>query len=291
MLLKTPNSEPIKTLHRMKKIVLITGATGAIGRATAMELAKNNCQLILLGRNSEKLSLVKSVIIKETGNTDIDIFIAELSEPKSIHQTALEIKKKFNSLNGLINIAAIFKKNRLENSSGLEYMFATNHLGPFVLTAEFLDLLKAGKPSRVLTVSAPSTTKINFNDISGKKKFSAGFLGAFGASKMMNLMFTYALARRLEGTGVTASVFHPGLVKSNLTKEMPAFLNFIFKQISNKPDKAAKTLCSLTIDKKYENSNGTFLTLGGKEIKSNEYSRNIDLQEKLWTISEQLMKY
>ena len=275
----------------MKKIVLITGATGAIGRATAMELAKHNCQLILLGRNSEKLSVAKSEITKETGNADIDIFIAELSEPKSIHQAALEIKKKYNSLNGLINVAAIFKKNRLENSSGLEYMFATNHLGPFVLTAEFLDLLKAGKPSRVLTVSAPSTTKINFDDISGKKKFSAGFLGAFGASKMMNLMFTYALARRLEGTGVTASVFHPGLVKSNLTKEMPAFLYFIFKQISNKPDKAAKTLCSLTIDKNYENSNGTFLTLGGKEIKSNVYSKNQDLQEKLWTISEQLMKY
>jgi NAD(P)-dependent dehydrogenase (short-subunit alcohol dehydrogenase family) len=275
----------------MKKIVLITGATGAIGRATAMELSKNNCQLILLGRNSEKLSVAKSEIIKATGNTDIDIYIAELSEPKSIHQAALEIKKKYNSLNGLINIAAIFKNTRLENSSGLEYMFATNHLGPFVLTMEFLDLLKAGKPSRVLTVSAPSTTKINFDDINGKKKFSAGFMGAFGASKMMNLMFTYALARRLEGTGVTASVFHPGLVKSNLTKEMPAFLYNIFQLISNKPDKAAKTLCSLTIDKNYENSNGNFLTLGGKEIKSNDYSKNKDLQEKLWTISEQLMKY
>jgi len=275
----------------MKKNILITGATGTIGKATAMELAKNNCQLILLGRNFEKLSAVKSEIIKETGNSDIDMYIAELSEPKSIHQAVLEIKKRYNSLNGLINVAAIFKNNRLENSSGLEYMFATNHLGPFVLTVECLDLLKAGKPSRVLTVSAPSTTKINFDDINGKKKFSAGFMGAFGASKMMNLMFTYALARRLEGTGVTAGVFHPGLVKSNLTNEMPAFLNYIFKQISNKPDKAAKTLCSLAIDKNYENSNGTFLTLGGKEIKSNEYSKNQDLQEKLWTISEQLMKY
>lgn len=107
------------------------------------------------------------------------MFIADLSEPKSIHQAALEIKKKYNTLNGLVNVAAVFKKNRLENSSGLEYMFATNHLGTFVLT----------------------------------------------------------------------------------------------------------------IDKRYENSNGTFLTLGGKEIKSNEYSKNKDLQEKLWLISEQLVKY
>jgi NAD(P)-dependent dehydrogenase (short-subunit alcohol dehydrogenase family) len=246
--------------------------------------------LILLGRNPEKLSTIKSEIINATGNTNIDIFIAELSEPKSIRRATAEIKKKYTSLNGLLNIAAIFKKNRLENSAGLEYMFATNHLGPFVLTTGLLDLLKAGKPSRVLTVSAPSTTKINFEDISGNKKFSAGFMGAFGSSKMMNLMFTYALARRLEGTGVSADVFHPGLVKSNLTNEMPAFLDFIFKLISSKPEKAAKTLCSLTIDNKYERSNGTFLTLGGKEIKSNAYSKNKDLQERLWTLSEQLTK-
>lgn len=268
----------------------MTGATGAIGGATAIELAKNDCQLILLGRNYEKLSATKSSIMEASGNADVDIYIAELSEPESIHQAASEIKKKYSCLNGLINLAAIFRKNRLENSTGLEYMFATNHLGPFMLTNEFLDLLKAGKPSRVITVSAPSTTKINFEDINGKNKFSAGFMGAFGASKMMNLMFTYALARRVEGSGVTANVFHPGLVKSDITNEMPAYINFIFKQISRKPDAAAKNLCSLIIDKKYESTNGTFLTLGGKEIKSNEYSKNIDLQEKLWKISEQLIK-
>jgi NAD(P)-dependent dehydrogenase (short-subunit alcohol dehydrogenase family) len=278
----------IQQVISMKKIVLMTGATGTIGRATALELAKNDCHLILLGRNSAKLSSAKSAIINETGNTDIDIYIADLSEPKSIHQAASEIKKKYTTLNGLINVAAIFKKNRLENSEGLEYMFATNHLGPFILTTEVLDLLRAGKPSKVVTVSAPSTTKINFDDITGKNKFSAGFMGAFGASKMMNLMFTYALARRLEGTGVTTNVFHPGLVKSDLTNEMPAILNFIFKLISKKPDNAAKTLCSLMIDTKFESSNGTFLTLDGKEIKSTEYSKSKELQEKLWTVSEQL---
>ena len=270
------------------KTVLITGATGAIGKATALELAKNNCQLILLGRDNEKLSAVKSEITRSTGNNNIDVVVADLSEPKSIKQAVAEIKKKNSSLNALINIAGIFKSKRLENSSGLEYMFATNQMGPFILTNEVLDLLKAGKPSRVITVSAPSTTKINFDDINGKKKFSAGFMGAFGASKMMNLLFTYALARRLKGTGVTTNVFHPGLVKSTLTIEMPAFLNFIIQILSKKPDKAAKMLCSLAIDKEYQDSNGKFLTLGGKELKSNEYSRDKDLQEKLWEISEQL---
>lgn len=273
----------------MKKTVLITGATGTIGKAAAMELANQNCHLILLGRNSRKLSAVRDEIIKATTNNHIDIVVADLSEPQSVLKATAEIKSKYTSLNTLINVAAVFRRDRLENSMELEYMFATNHLGPFILTYELLDLLKSNKPSRVITVSAPSTTKIKFGDLQGKKKFSAGFMGAFGASKMMNLMFTYSLAQRLEGTGVTANVFHPGLVKSDLTREMPALMNFIFKKISSKPDKAAKMLCKLAIDEEYKNSNGKFLTLEGKELKPNTYSQNKDLQEKLWTLSEEFM--
>lgn len=272
----------------MKKTVLLTGATGAIGKATAFELAKENCQLILLGRNADKLTTLKAEITAATGNTDIDVIVADLSEGQAIKKAAEEIKGKYSALHAIVNIAAIFTSKRRENSAGQEYMFATNHLSAFILTNEMLDLLKAGTPSRVVTVSAPSVTKINFDDVQGKKKFSAGFTGAFGASKMMNIMFTYALARRLEGTGVTTSVYHPGLVKSELTNEMPAFLNFIFKQISSKPDKAAKMLCRLAIGSEYANSNGTFFKFDGKEIKSNAYSYDTALQEKLWTLSEQL---
>jgi NAD(P)-dependent dehydrogenase (short-subunit alcohol dehydrogenase family) len=115
-------------------------------------------------------------------------------------------------------------------------------------------------------------------------------MGAFGASKMMNIKFTYELSRRLYGTGVTANVFYPGLVKSNLTKEMPAVLNFIFRQISNKPDKAAKGIADLVMDNRFKNSNGIFYKFNGEEIKSSKYSYDETLQKKLWTISEQLSK-
>jgi NAD(P)-dependent dehydrogenase (short-subunit alcohol dehydrogenase family) len=272
------------------KTVLVTGATGAIGKATALELAGHDCQLILLGRNEAKLLQVQAEIEEKTGNKNIDIVIADLSEPKEILRAVEFIKQKYSALHALINIAAIFRKQRMENSQGMEYMFATNHLGPFALSNSLLDLLKAGQPAKIVTVSAPSTTKINFEDINGKKKFSAGFMGAFGASKMMNIMFTYALARRLEGTGVTCNVLHPGLVKSELTKEMPAFLNFIFKSISGSPDKAAKMLCSLALDKQYESSNGAFMNASGKEMKSSAYSYDRGLQEKLWELSEELME-
>lgn len=270
----------------MEKTVAVTGATGSIGKATGFELAKEGCHVILLGRNSEKLEQVRAEIIKETNNHHVETVIIDLSEPESVRKAAAEISSRHNSLNALVNVAAILTKSRMENSEGMEYTFATNHLGPFLLTTELLPLLKAGKPARVVTVSAPSTTKINFDDINGKEKFSAGFLGAFGASKMMNLMFTYALSRRLEGTGVTTSVFHPGLVKSELTKNMPALLYYFFQAISAAPGKAARMLCSLAIDTKYAGSNGTFLKYDGKEIKPAAYSLDKNLQEKLWTLSE-----
>jgi|SRR6185437_1240545 len=268
------------------KTVLVTGVTGTIGKATAMELAKNGCQVLLLGRNWEKLQAVKSEIVLVTNNSHIETYQADLSEPDSIRKAVEEIRQKHNALNALINIAAIYQKDRKENSQGIEYMFATNHLGPFVLTNAVLNLLKAGAPARIITVSAPSGTHVNFDDINAKQKYSPGFMGIFGATKMMNIMFTYALARRLEGTGVTASVFHPGLVKSDLTKDMPAFLNMLFGMMSGKPDKAAKMLSNMAIGEQFQRSNGTFLNSSGKPVKSSKYSHDEAMQEKLWKASE-----
>ena len=156
------------------------------------------------------------------------------------------------------------------------------------MTNELLDLLKASKLARIITVTAPSTTKVNFEDLQGEKKFFAGFLGAFGASKMMNLLFTYALSKRLEGTGVSSIAFYPGVVKSDLTKEMPAMLKFILGLMAEKPENGAAMLCQLAIDSKYQESNGKFIKFNGKEIKSSSYSYDKDIQEKLWKVSEQL---
>jgi NAD(P)-dependent dehydrogenase (short-subunit alcohol dehydrogenase family) len=272
----------------MKKNVLITGTTGSIGKAAAIALANENCNLIILGRNKQKLEAVKEEIIKMTGNNQIDIVIADLGEPASIKKAAEQIKKQYDSLNSIVNVAAIYSATRKENSTGLELMFATNHLGPFVLTNELLNMLKAGQPSTVVTVAAPSFTKLNFEDLQGKRKFSA--FNAFGGSKMMNLMFTYALSRRLEGLGVTSVVCHPGAVKSELTNEMPWFLRAIFSMLGTSGDKAGSMLSKLAINPAYQMSNGKFFKFDDKEIKSNEYSYQQDLQEKLWKISEELSK-
>lgn len=274
----------------INKIVAVTGVTGSIGKATAIELAKRGCHVILLARDTSKLTAVRDDIIKATGNKYIETVTIDLSEPKSIKRAVAEIRSKHNSINALVNVAAIFKPKREENSEGHEYMFATNHLGPFMLTNQLLDLLKKGAPARVVTVSAPSTTKINFEDIDSKQKFSSGFLGVFGATKSMNIIFTYALAEKLKGSGVTTSVFHPGLVKSKLTSKMPALMNAIIQWLSGSPGPAAKMLADLTIADKYLNSNCTFFKYNGKELSAGKYHNDKDVQERLWKLSEQLTK-
>lgn len=271
----------------MKKTILITGVTGAIGSATALEIAKTGATVVLLARNKNKLEQLKKDLVAKSGNNDIDIIVADLSEIASVKNAVTAFKQKYNRLDALVNVAAVYNGKRETTKDKLEAMFAINHLAPFILTNGLLDLLKESK-GRITTVSAPSTTKLNFDDLQGLKKFSA--LNAFGGSKTMNLMFTYALARRLKGTGVTATVLHPGLVKSNLTTEMPAVLKFIFGLFSGKADKAATMLTALATEKKYENANGKFFKYDGKELKSSGYSYDQALQEKLWTMSEELSK-
>jgi NAD(P)-dependent dehydrogenase (short-subunit alcohol dehydrogenase family) len=269
----------------MKKTILITGVTGAIGGATALEIAKTGATVVLLARNKSKLEQFKNDLVQKSGNNDIDIIVADFSDIASVKNAVTTFKQKYNRLDALVNVAAVYNGKRETTKDNLEAMFAINHLATFILTNGLLDLLKESK-GRITTVSAPSTTKLNFDDLQGVKKFGA--LSAFGGSKTMNLMFTYSIARRLQGTGVSATVLHPGVVKSNLTTEMPAILKFIFGLFANKPDKAAAMLTALAIDKKYEGANGKFFKYDGKELKSSTYSYDQALQEKLWTISEQL---
>jgi len=270
----------------MNKTVLITGATGTIGKATALEIAKTGAALVLLARNKERLELVRNEISEKTGNDDIDVLTADFSDIRSVKSAVDLIKDKYSRLDALINIAAVFKSQRIITADNLEMMFEVNHLAPFILTTRLTDILKAGKPSRIITITAPSVTTINFDDLQGEKNFSA--LNTFGASKMMNLMFTYSLARHLHGTGVTASALHPGLVRSDLTNEMPLFLRNITRLISGRPDKAAKIICNLSVGANYPDTNGRFYKFNGKALRSSAYSYDKELQEKLWRISEQL---
>jgi NAD(P)-dependent dehydrogenase (short-subunit alcohol dehydrogenase family) len=270
----------------MKKTILITGVTGTIGAATAHNLAKDGHHLILLGRNQQKLEALKAELVTKTNNTKIDILTADLSHISSIKNVAKEFKQKYNRLDALVNISAIYRANREVSKDGLEMMFATNHMGPFVLTNELLDVLKQSGEARIVTIAAPSNTKLNFDDLQGEKKYSSMY--SFGGSKMMNLMTSYTLAKKLEGTKVTTNTFHPGLVKSDLVNEMKGPLKMIINMMSTKPDKAAHALAELAVSEKYNGITGKFFDFKQKEKKSNAFSHDVNAQQKLWELSEQI---
>lgn len=222
---------------------------------------------------------------EKAGSNSVELLVGDMSVQTSIRRLARDFLSSHDGLHVLINTAAVFANRRNLTSDGLELMFATNHLGPFLLTNLLLDPLKAAAPSRIITVSAPSTTQLDFDDLQGEKHFSA--LSAFGASKAANLLFSYELARRIQGTRVTADVLHPGLVRSNLMQDAPAIIRGLSKLISRSPDRAGKALAYLASSSDVEEMTGCFFK-GTKMSESSAYSRSSENQKRLWDVSARL---
>ena len=266
------------------KNIIITGATGAVGKATALEFCKNkNINLVLAGRNISKLETLKSELLKTSPGVEINIIEMDLGDLTSIKRSGSQIKETYPQIDGLVNIAAIYKNEKVLTKQGYETMFATNHLGPFYLTNILIDNIKNTPNAKVLTVSAPSTTKIDFDNLNGEKKFS-GFT-AFGASKMMNLMFSFKLAKQFN-QGTQASIaFHPGLVKSELLNDGPKILAGFLKLISSPPQKTAATIVNLIHHEPAKELNGKFYDKNLKALKAAPQAHDETLQNKLWELS------
>jgi NAD(P)-dependent dehydrogenase (short-subunit alcohol dehydrogenase family) len=269
------------------KVCLITGANGSLGKATAVALAQLGATVILACRNKVRADKVKADVISATKNSAVELILVDLSSQESIRQMATTFIEKYNRLDVLINNAAIYKSQHEMTSEGLELMFATNHIGPFLLTNLLLDKLKASAPARVLVITAPSTTPLDFDNLQGEQRFSS--LQAFGVTKMCNLLYSYELARRLEGTGVTVNAVHPGLMKSNLMREAPLAMRWLTQLASSAPTKAASSLVYFASAPEMAGVTGKFFK-DGKAIESNQYSHDQVIQHRLWDVSVALTK-
>lgn len=198
------------------KTCLVTGSTNGIGRVTTLELAHMGANVVIAGRDPARCALTASDIREETGNPDVDFLVADLSSQEDIRRLAKEFKERHQRLDVLVNNAGAIHMSRRKSVDGIEMTFALNHLSHFLLTNLLLDVLSASAPARVVNVasSVHEKAKIDFFDIQAPRRYS-GFR-AYSRSKLCNLLFTYELARRLEGTGVTANALHPGLVATNI---------------------------------------------------------------------------
>lgn len=267
------------------KTCVVTGANGGIGKEISRCLAKQGATVVLVCRDESRGLAAVADLKNSTGSDRLELFICDLSSLTSVRACANELRRSHDKLNVLVNSAAVFVNKRNVTTEGFEMMFATNYLGPFLFTNLLLDLLKAGAPSRIITLSAPSTTKLDFDDLNGEKKF--GPLHAFGASKMADLLFTYYMATRLEGTGVTANVLFPGVTKTGLMKNAPAIVRLFVRSIAKRPEIPGEAGCYLASAGELEKVTGRFFKRK-RESDSNAYSRDPAVQKKLWDIGVRL---
>ena len=201
--------------------VLVTGGTGGIGRATASGLAALGARVGITGRDQARTEAAAAAIRAGPGNPAVDAFAADMSVQAGVRRLAARVLGAYPRLDVLVNNAGGFWAHRHVTADGLEHTFALNHLAPFLLTSLLLDRLTASAPARIVTVSsgAHASGRTDFDDLQGERNYSGQ--RAYSQSKLANVMFTYELTRRLEGTGVTATVLHPGVVRTSFGARRP----------------------------------------------------------------------
>ena len=269
---------------------MVTGANSGIGKATAMGLAEMGATVILVCRSKEKGEAALSEMREKSGNNSLDLMLADMSSMQSVRQLASEFRRKYDRLHVLVNNAGLFMFTRTTTGDRLETTFEVDYLSHFLLTGLLIDLLKASAPSRLVEVSsiAHYNGHIDFDDLQGEKGY--GGWRAYSQAKLAQVLFTYELARRLKGTGVTANCLHPGAVATNIWSRPLGRAGFIMKLLRlfmMGPEGGAKTPIYLASSPDVEGVSGKYFT-NKKEKESSKESNDEQVARRLWLVSEEL---
>ena len=263
-------------------VVVITGATGAIGSATASLLARRGAQLLLLGRPSDQLDTLVERLDRDNRVSSVEV---DLSSLASVRLAARQISRTVAHVDALLNVAAVFTSEYQQTEDGFELMLATNHLAPFLLTNLLRERLTGA--GRVITVTAPSSTRVDIEQLIGKERFSP--LRTFGATKAANLLFTFELARRATRWDVRACAYHPGLVRSDLMREAPRPVRWLTRIVSGSPNRAAEDLAELATSAAFQSTTG-WLFKGTRRIDPPKSTLDIEAQHSLWKRTAELVE-
>ncbi len=274
------------------KVVLITGATSGIGKVAALELAKKGASVVIVGRNAEKTRQVRDEINTQSSGQPVEMLLGDLSIQDDVRRVAAEFRAQHDRLDVLINNAGGLFMTREESTDGLEMTFALNHMSYFLLTHLLLDLLKASAPARVINTSSGAHSMVrsmNFDDLQAYQHYSGW--QAYSQSKLANILFTRALAQRLEDTGVTVNALHPGFVNTGFAKNNSGMMMGLFKLlgplISRSPEKGAETLIYLASSPEVEGISGKYF-LDKHAAGASSAAQDTTQAERLWAVSEQL---
>ena len=272
------------------KTVLITGGTGGIGKAAAIGLATMGARVGITGRDRARAEEAAAAITRASGNPAVDVFVADMSSQAEVRRLADDVLARYPRLDVLLNNVGGFWAHRHVTADGLEHTFALNHLAPYLLTNLLLDRLIASRPARVITMAsaAQGMGTIDFDDLMGERKYSGST--AYNQSKLANVMFTYELAKRLEGTGVTATAVHPGMTSTAFSAEDPALglLVTIMRPFMRSPARGADTAVYLASSQDAAGLSGQYFA-DRKAKKSRASSYDTAITSRLWQVSADLV--
>ncbi|TME58869.1 MAG: SDR family oxidoreductase [Chloroflexi bacterium] len=266
------------------RVVMVTGANAGMGKEIVFALAGMGATVVMVCRDSGRGEAARREVQERSGSGDVELLVADLSSQQSIRNLVREFAASHDRLHVLVNNAGITQPRRIETADGLESVFATNHLGPFLLTNLLLPLLTASAPSRVVTVASGAHTmgKIDFDDVQASRRYNE--IAVYNQSKLANLLFTYELARRIAGTGVSANAADPGFVKTNLRVPFPYS---IFSFMRGAAVDGARPAVFLASSPEVGGVSGRYFGRKG-EVRSSKASLDEADARRLWTLSAQL---
>ena len=274
------------------KVIVITGATSGIGRAAAIELARRGATLVLVARHRGRAADTEREIRERAGGKAVTTVFADLSSLSEVRRAAAEILEHSGRIDVLLNNAAVVQRSRIITVDGFESTFATNHLSYYLLTRLLLDRLRQSQPARIVNVASQAHrwSTLDFNDLQNERRRYWMF-GTYGQSKLANLMFTYELSRRLEGSGVTVNAMHPGMVGTHLGQDEGIFsrtIGSMARLCLRTPERGADTAVWLASSPEAAGVSGKYF-FDRRLLRSNAFSYDVEAQRRLWEVSARMV--
>jgi NAD(P)-dependent dehydrogenase (short-subunit alcohol dehydrogenase family) len=268
------------------KRVVMTGATNGIGLAAAQELAGLGAELTIVARSQERAAVALERIRDSPAP---EVAIADLSSQAEVRRLAAELLDRYERIDVLVNNAGAMFRTRRLTVDGIEETWAVNHLAPFLLTNLLLDCMKQHPPARIVTTASDAHQKahIPFDNLAGEGPWKARGFARYGETKLANILFTAELARRLEGSDVTANCYHPGLVATGFNHNNGRLMNLAMaaiKPFSRTPEKGAETLVWLADSPDVSGENGGYFVDKRRTLPSPQ-AQDMEVARRLWDLS------
>jgi NAD(P)-dependent dehydrogenase (short-subunit alcohol dehydrogenase family) len=274
------------------KTCIVTGASTGIGRETALGLARLGARVLVVCRSPARGRASVDHIRGETGGASVELMLSDLSAQASVRRLARDILEQCPQIHVLVNNAGVYRSRRELSEDGIESTFATNHLGPFLLTNLLLERLVASGPGRIVNLSSDlhRRARLDFDDLGLARRFNG--MKAYGRSKLANLLFNRELARRLQGRGVEVNAVHPGAVATELAQGdggLAALLFRLGRPFLLDAARGAETPIYLAASDEVKGVSGRYF-IRLEQVEPSEDARSDELARRLWEVSEKLVR-